>query len=242
MLIAGGSSDTTDAVTFATSAKKSTEIFNPSTGLFSAGPDLSQPKTFHEAVTLADGRVLISGGLTYYVIIVPIPDLSSVAQVYTPNAGSGSFGGNVTMGAKRAAHTAVLLNDGRALLVGGATGSLLAPTILATCELFNPASGFSAAGGLAGARAITSLVKLPAGQVLASGGAQGDLYNPVPVGTCELYTPVTGGAGSWAAAGSMNSTRSGHGCLILSDGSVGLIAGGGGAGGVALDTAEVYQP
>jgi len=242
VLIAGGSSDLSSDTSFATSAEASTEIYNPATNAFSPGPNLSQPKTFHDAVTLANGTVLFTGGITYITIFIRIPDLSDRAQVYTPSAGAGSFGSNLTMGSKRAGHSTILLDDGRALVVGGASGSLLSPVILASCELYT-GGGFAAAGSLATERAIAGLVKLDNGQVLASGGAQGDLLNPTSIASCELYTPAPpSGAGSWGAAGSMGTSRSGHGALMLSDGTVGLIAGGGGASGTALSTAEIYQP
>jgi hypothetical protein len=40
----------------------STEIYDPATGRFSAGPSLTMNRHKHEAVGLADGRVLILGG------------------------------------------------------------------------------------------------------------------------------------------------------------------------------------
>jgi hypothetical protein len=40
----------------------------------------------------------------------------------------------------------------------------------------------------------------------------------------------------------MNTSRLQSGCVLLNDGTVGLFGGFGGATGVALATAEVYQP
>ncbi|MFH0944401.1 MAG: kelch repeat-containing protein [Planctomycetota bacterium] len=244
VLITGGSSDLSTDTSFATSAERSTEIFNPGTMSFASGPNMSEPKTFHDATVLSNGNVLVTGGITYYVIFIKIPDLSNTAQVYTPGTAPavGSFGSSIGMGTKRAAHTSVLLDDGRVLVAGGASGSLLAPTILSSCSLFT-GSGFSAAGGMATPRAISGLVKLENGQVLAAGGANGDLLNPSAIISCELYTPAPpSGAGSWASAGNMTTSRSGQGALLLSDGTIGLIAGGGGVSNVALSSAEIYQP
>ena len=244
VLITGGSSDFSTDTSFATSAESSTEIFNPGTMTFASGPSLSEGKTFHDATILSNGNVLVTGGITYIVIFIRIPDLSNAAQVYTPGTapGTGSFGSTIGMGTKRAAHSSILLDDGRVLLAGGASGSLLAPTILSSCTLFT-GSGFSAAGGMATPRAITGLVKLENGQILAAGGANGDLLNPSAIISCELYSPVPpSGAGSWASAGNMTTSRSGQGALLLSDGTVGLIAGGGGISNLALSSAEIYQP
>ena len=40
-----------------------TEIFDPVTGLWSLGPELSEPRVDHSATALPDGRVLIAGGI-----------------------------------------------------------------------------------------------------------------------------------------------------------------------------------
>ncbi len=40
-----------------------TEIFDPATGLWSLGPELSKPRVNHSATVLSDGRVLIAGGI-----------------------------------------------------------------------------------------------------------------------------------------------------------------------------------
>lgn len=245
VLIAGGSSSLADATAFATSALASTELFDPAgTGSFSAGPGLSQPKTVHDAVTLANGKLLISGGISFIVIIIPLPGVSSVAQLYTPNpAGSGSFGGNQSMTVARAGHSSILLDDGRVLLAGGASGSLLAPVVLATCELFKEGSGFSSAAGMATARALPCLNRLTDGTIFASGGFQGDLTNPVSLSSCELYTAAPpAGPGGWSPRGSMTVTRSGHGCVLLDDGTLALIGGGGGTPSAALKSAEIHQP
>jgi len=241
VLIAGGSSSFSSISSFATSSRDTTEIFDPAGNSFSAGPVLSEVKTFHEAVALADGRVLISGGITYqYILGVPVLSLSDVNQLYTPSAGSGTFGSDLQMGTARAGHTAILLDDGSALLVGGATGSVYAPTVLASTERFDPAGGsFSSAGALSDPRVLTALVRLPNGNIMASGGIQGDILNPTAVSSCDAFDQ---GAGSWSPLANLLGTRSGHGALLLSDGTVGLFGGGGGSTDTALDTAEIYQP
>ncbi len=42
----------------------STEIFDPETNSWSAGPELSQPRAAHSATLMPDGRVLIAGGIS----------------------------------------------------------------------------------------------------------------------------------------------------------------------------------
>jgi N-acetylneuraminic acid mutarotase len=42
----------------------STEIFDPDTNTWSAGPDLSQPRSSHSATLMPDGSVLLAGGIS----------------------------------------------------------------------------------------------------------------------------------------------------------------------------------
>ena len=42
----------------------STEIFDPETNTWSAGPELSQPRANHSATLMPDGRVLLAGGIS----------------------------------------------------------------------------------------------------------------------------------------------------------------------------------
>lgn len=59
VLITGGSVDTPDAVT----VYRSTEIWNPATGLSEEGPPMQHARVHHDLVTLSDGRLLVSGGV-----------------------------------------------------------------------------------------------------------------------------------------------------------------------------------
>ena len=45
VLVAGGSTDLSDVLAGATSALKTTEIYDPATQLFTAGPNLARPHT-----------------------------------------------------------------------------------------------------------------------------------------------------------------------------------------------------
>lgn len=241
VFVAGGSSSLVDSTAFYSSAQSTTVIYNPTTNTWSNGPGLGEPKTFHDAVALADGRVFLSGGITFINFIVIIPSISAKSALYNP--ANGTINTNLTLPSARAAHSSILLNDGRVLVVGGAGGSILAPTVLSSCDLYTASNNsFQAAGALSTPLAITTLVKLPNGTILAAGGAQGSLTAPTPVADALVYTPVGGGAGSWAATSSMTSTRSGAPGVLLNDQSVLVVGGGGGVSNTALQTAEVYQP
>lgn len=241
VFVAGGSSSLADSTAFYSSAQSTTVIYNPTTNTWSNGPGLGEPKTFHDAVALADGRVFLSGGITFINFIVIIPSISAKSALYNPT--NNTIVTNLTLPAARAAHSSILLNDGRVLVVGGAGGSILAPTVLSSCDLYTPSSNsFQSAGAMTTPLAITSLAKLPNGTILAAGGAQGSLTAPTPVADALIYTPAVGGAGSWVATNPMSTTRSGAPAVLLNDLSVLVVGGGGGPSNTALQSAEVHQP
>lgn len=87
-----------------------------------------------------------------------------------------------SMAARRAAHTATLLPDGRVLVTGG----LAEGTNLASSEVFNPETKtFGSAGNMSVARAGHTATLLLNGKVLIAGG-----YNGNYLASAELYDPA----------------------------------------------------
>lgn len=70
-------------------ALASTEVYDPVTDTFTAGPSLRTPRTFHAATRLVDGRVLISGGSTDGAFAGP--SATKQADLYTANSGAGTM-------------------------------------------------------------------------------------------------------------------------------------------------------
>jgi hypothetical protein len=140
----------------------------------------------------------------------------------------------------RSDHTATLLADGPVLVAGGGGTGLSG--LLATAELYDPASGsWTATGNMNGIRILHTATLLADGKVLVAGGADDISETSVnALATAELYDPVTG---SWTATGPMIEARAHHTATLLADGKV-LVAGGSGSGSGSdsLATAELYDP
>lgn len=136
--------------------------------------------------------------------------------------------------------SAVTLDDGRVMVVGGGLGDRALPAV----ELFDPdAGGWTGTGALAQARRGHTAVVLDDGRVLVAGGLAGGQV----LDSAEVFDPADG---SWESAGEMTQPRLGHTMTVLGDGRV-LVAGGAGGdtGDVEVqaqvipgDTAEVYDP
>jgi hypothetical protein len=124
------------------------------------------------------------------------------------------------------------LNNGLVLVEGGAN----ATRVLASAQLYNPATGtFASTGSMNTARFLDTATLLNNGMVLIAGGATG--YGVAPLASAELYNPATG---TFTLTGSLNNARSAHTATLLSNGMV-LIAGGSELSG-SLASAELYNP
>src|SRR6266581_4582037 len=130
----------------------------------------------------------------------------------------------------RTGHAATVLADGRVLITGGRDS---AGTIVATAEIFDPATETSTAvGTLVTARVSHTATLLPNGRVLIAGGtsATGSLSS------AEIFDPSSPTGGFRMLSATMGAARARHTATLLTDGTV-LIAGGDVAG-----TAEIFDP
>ena len=142
----------------------------------------------------------------------------------------GTFTATGSMITPRGEHSATLLQDGRVLIAGGANYGSDGFRLLASAELYDPATGtFSLTGSMTTARSGHTATLLPDGRVLITGGDPAGPKGEVRKSTAELYDPSTG---LFTATGNM---ATGHGystATLLANGKV-LINGG---------TAELYDP
>ena len=149
---------------------------------------LTTPRTGHTMTTLADGRVLLTGGVYKFGNF----QLDS-AELFDP--ATQTFAATGTMNAARYSATAARLLDGRVLVAGGAT----APNITtAQADLYDPNSGkFTATGPLLAARYDAAMLRLSTGNVLIAGGFDNVSF----LDDAELYDA---GKGSWTSLGAMD--------------------------------------
>jgi len=154
------------------------------------------------------------------------------ATIGTSAPGKGTLVPVTSMSARRAAHAATALSDGRVLITGGFA---LEGHALTSAEIFDPAiNTFTPTGDMRVGRTGHSATLLPDGRVLIAGGwGDRDL-----LASAEVYDPATG---QFTLTGSMAAARSGHAAARLKDGKV-LLVGGLSDGWTFLVSAELYDP
>lgn len=240
VLILGGSTDVTTEITMYENLEKTTEIYDPVSNTLTNGPNMSVPRGGFTATKLNNGKVLVAGGVSYTTLLgLKIPNIQDSAQIYTPNAGIGSFGGNKTMKMTRGAHAAQLLPNGNVLLISGGTGTFINYTLTNACELYTTSGNFVTTGSMLKGRIMPAKAMLQNGKLIAMGGGTGTLTNYDIEATCEFYTPSTG---TWTAAPTLPMSLFATCGSWVPDGSYLLTGGYTGVSSTVVEKAVVYQP
>jgi hypothetical protein len=197
-------------------------LWDPITGAWKPTAGLNKSRTGCAAVTLADGRLLVTGGRNE-------SDQSySSSYIYDPSTGHWSKTG--LLGTARTIPSAALLPDGRVLVAGGYyavepdLGQDIAPGTVLTA--FEPRSN---PGTLSFAPRLADVSPPTIGRAMA---------------TAELFDPATG---TWSSTGSLSYVRAGAQAVTLADGGVLVVGSVSWEDGVdvAADsskTAEIYDP
>ncbi|WNG40330.1 hemolysin [Archangium violaceum] len=202
------------------------ELYDPVTGTWSATGNTLAPHRGHTATKLLDGRVLIAGG-------GQCPLTNATAELYVPALGKWRPAGQLNQ--QRFHHAAVLLPNGKVLVMGG-NDSEHNGGVLASAELYDPATGtWSFSGSLSTARSHHTATLLPDGRVLIAGGIDG---GGNLLASAELYDPATG---TFSSVGAMGFGRGYHTATLLPTGRV-LVAGGAGIEPGLSVSAELYDP
>lgn len=140
-----------------------------------------------------------------------------------------------SMSVKRERAAGVLLNDGRAMVMGGRDCGAVSCTDFASSEFYNPGTGtWSPGPSMSSARTDFEAVVLGNGKVLAIGGAAGSGNQ-----TADLYDPATN---TFSSAGSFSvAMDSGFAAVVLASGKV-LVVGGCCGGAPYNDVTVIYNP
>ena len=179
-------------------------VFDPTKGTFSAMFEMYPRRTGYTATLLKDGRVLIVGGQIFGGDIW----LIGLNLIVDPSSGSFSEAGHLQV--DRWGHKAVLLQDGRVLIVGGYIGRT---DLTYMAEVYDPETNTFSPAGTFAMNPMAALL-LPSGRVFLIHRDNGNisLYNP----DTQEISPTGHSIGAW---------RNGATATLLNDGRV-VIAGG----------------
>jgi hypothetical protein len=218
----------------------STEIYEPTSGRFLASGNMANSHVRGTATLLADGRVLISGGMRNG---GGGGASTSDAEVFDPAVGTFTTAG--TMNSQRTDHTATLLANGEVLIAGGWNGHAAdaaddPPWDPLFVELFDTVRGsFQVAGTMSTTRVGHTATRLPNGQVLLLGGvlAVQNIHTELHPAYAELYAPTMGTINSLSTTAPPQSKYT---TTLLSSGKMLLL--GGSINSIAVDSAELLDP
>src|SRR5438105_2010554 len=226
VLVAGGATDPQMA--------SSAELYDPTTGTWTATGHMRFGRANHAAVLLRSGKVLVAGGGAEAAAgaspsASPWEAIAS-AEVYDPD--SGIWTETSTMSVAADSLTAIVLQSGKVfvapgLIVQGAP-NVRAQLTTHPAELYDPASNsWSVIGGLI--EPLGSATLLPSGKVLVLNGR---------ADTAQLYDSATG---SWSLMAGMVATRDWytHTATLLPSGKVLVV---GGPIGDPIASAEIFDP
>jgi N-acetylneuraminic acid mutarotase len=193
-----------------------------------------QGRSGHIATKLANGKVLVTGGLPSFTggttnLPAVLNGAMNTAEVYDPVTDSWTAVAG-TMSDKRMGHTQIAFAGGTKVLVcGGINGGTTffgqgVPTWSANADVYDMASNtFSSAGTFTTGRAGHSLTELPNGDILMAGGVVSGLFLiPTATTNCQSWSPSTGG---WSSAAAITNSRGMHTAATLDNGNTVVVGG-----------------
>ena len=208
VLIAGGWSGGTTA---SGAALNTAQLYNVTAGTWTAAANLNAVRAEHTATVLANGQVLVAGGVSDATTVI------MTAATYDPTTGTGTWTATTNMASKARFHTATLMTatgpfNNKVLVVGGNTGGTTSTAVVQVYTFgASPAWTSGGVAQLSTAREGHTATVLANGQVLITGGKSGN----TPWNTTSLFNPAST-PGTWTSAGNMNATHAGHTATLLS--------------------------
>jgi hypothetical protein len=187
VLIAGGETDPTpttprDPLEMLASA----EIYDPSTGGWTAAPPIGEARSDHEAVAMTDSRVLLVGG---WIGTAGSASASTTGEVYDPTAGAWTTTSPLIM-PRADLSPGVLLHDGRVLLAGGMSVNFDgARAPMSDMEILDPTTlTWSQVAPLQSPSAGHTASILPDGRVLLAGTGPVSTHHRATL-DCQMFRP-----------------------------------------------------
>ncbi|MGH7579624.1 MAG: galactose oxidase-like domain-containing protein [Gemmatimonadales bacterium] len=189
-----------------------------------------QPLPYYPRAFLTpDGRVYVAG--------------PTKPTRYLTTSGNGSWSNGPTrVGEARQYGSAVMYDDGKILYAGGNQPPAPVTNTAEIIDLNQASPSWSFTGSMAHGRRHLNLTVLPNGEVLATSGVGGNVFNDTNLGVhaAEMWNPETG---QWRTMASSAITRGYHSSsLLLPDGRVLHAGSGEGAGAPNQLNAEFFSP
>jgi hypothetical protein len=169
---------------------KDTEIYDPSLLQLNkwtvTGP-MNIDRAGHMAVTLNDGRVLVTGGESSHRGLGGSDPITTQSQgeIFSVSSNTWSLIANASF--RREAHGMALFNDGRVLVAGGnGIDNQSNPLETATAEIYDPIlDSWTTVESLSSARQFLTATTLQSGKILVVGGwstANADAFSTTDIG------------------------------------------------------------
>jgi N-acetylneuraminic acid mutarotase len=214
---------------FPSSSLASAELYDPTTNTWSAAAPMMGSRARQTATLLADGRVLVVGGVSVTLREGGLfPNRPASAEIYDPQ--SNHWSTTAPMGFSRFDQTATRLADGRVLVAGGQGDA----GILKSTEIYNATEDRwinAAPMGVPRFGHVATLLRN--GDVFVAGGI-GEEANSLPITLTsgEVYDPRTN---LWATVASMADVDAVNTATPLRNGMVLVV-------GLGQSQPELYDP
>ena len=216
--------------------------FDPTVDSWASLPNPPRPRGLPDVVLLNDGRVFVTGGIDFGSSdSFAQPDSLGSTEILDP--GMGSWRQVAAMSQPAQGQAAVLLRDGRVLVVGGTTND---GDETARAAIYDPGRDtWTPTENMSTERGQPEAVLLAGGRVLVTGDSPSvfgglDGFGAIG-GAAEIFDPETD---KWTPTASLSRPRTGHTLTLLPDGRV-LAAGGEdptGSDYLVYSTTEIFDP
>jgi len=139
------------------------EIYDPNTSKWAIADSLKIDREYHTATKLTDGRVLVTGGVSW------TKEELTDCEIYDPKTNKWSEAAPLNIA--RGEHSATLLLDGEVLVTGGENYSNPTSSWLKSCEVYDPVKNtWTIVDSLLVPHAYHSAILLKSGLLLIAGG------------------------------------------------------------------------